>query len=203
MNDPSSVPEAPGRERPVSMALRVNRAAGGEAEVRILQRVPRSCGETEITPDYGSGVWGFESLRERSRPVAHLDRAPLSRSGGSRFDTCRADWCLDPESEGPGRDPGSSGGGTRQAPQGELIMWREHPAVNRSLRLCRFDSCLAHRAPPWQRTCRRASEARSSQFDSGRGDQRAARSTRDVRLPPEQTVASSSLAGPATVFRCG
>ena len=70
---------------------------------------------------------GFPSPSQR--PVAHPERAPLSRSGGSRFDTCRADRCLDPESEGPGCDPGMSGGGTRQAPQGELIMWREHPAV--------------------------------------------------------------------------
>ena len=31
-------------------------------------------------------------------------------------------------------------------PKGELIMWREHLAVNQSLRLCRFDSCLAHRS---------------------------------------------------------
>ncbi len=52
------------------------------------------------------------------RPVAHLVRAPLSHGGGSRFDTCRADRCLDPESEGPGCDPGMSGGSTRQAPQG-------------------------------------------------------------------------------------
>ena len=45
-------------------------------------------------------------------------RAPFSRNGGSRFDTCRADRCLDPESEGPGRDPGISGSVTRQAPPG-------------------------------------------------------------------------------------
>ena len=30
----------------------------------------------------------------------------------------------------------------------------------------------------------------------------AARSTKDVRLPPKQTVASSSLAEPTPVFRC-
>ena len=42
------------------------RTTSGRAEGRNLQRVPRSCGETEITPDYESGGWGFESSREHT-----------------------------------------------------------------------------------------------------------------------------------------
>ena len=46
-------------------------------------------------------------------------------------------------------------------PQGELIMWREHLAVNQSLGLCRFDSCLAHRSrrPRGRRTSLAADSA--------------------------------------------
>jgi hypothetical protein len=41
--------------------------------------------------------------------------------------------------------PGKADVAAPSHPAGELIMWREHLAVNQSLRLCRFDSCLAHR----------------------------------------------------------
>jgi hypothetical protein len=210
-------------------------------------------------PDYGSGGEGSSPSGSAQRPVAHLAerRFHAAEAAGSRPAGPTGAWTQ--KARGPavtrvlaGAVPARHPIGARHRPRevrelrhllGELIMWREHPAVNRSLRLCRFDSCLAHRCLahrprphrdgallPGSGICRRASEARSSQFDSGQGDARRhgavpagrvaackavsttgirlpaaspARSTKDVRLPPKQMGASSSLAGPTLVFRCG
>ncbi len=60
-----------------------------ERHVHLVPRVPRSCGETEITPDYESGGWGFDSLREhgdRSKAVAGPGREP----GGRGFKSLRS-----------------------------------------------------------------------------------------------------------------
>ena len=104
-------------------------------------------------------------------------RAPFSRNGGSRFDTCRADRCLDPESEGPGRDPGISGSVTRQAPPGRADHVARTPG--RKPVASAVQVRLLPRPPqpppaaaahlPGSGFCRRASEARLSQFDSGQG----------------------------------
>lgn len=87
-------------------------------------------------------------------------------------------------------------------PKGELITWREHPAVNRSpYWLCRFDSCLAH-LPGSGPAAERPKPGRPSSTLGGETrPPTPARSTMDVRLPPEQTVANSTLAGPTPVFR--
>src|SRR5215469_1903948 len=64
-----------------------------------------------------------------SARLAHQQSAPPTPE---RQEGQHLHWVLvpDPRSEGPGRDPGMSGGGTRQAPEGELTR-RENPAVTR------------------------------------------------------------------------
>jgi hypothetical protein len=181
------------------------RPTSGRSQAHFLPRVPRSCGETEIMPDYGSGGEGSSPSGSAQRPVAHLAERPhAAEAAGSTPAGPTGAWTQ--KARGPAvtrvlagavpvRHPRPPRTGAReirasrpQAPMGELIMWREHLAVNQSLRLCRFDSCLAHcsrRTPavaaqlPGSGICRRASEARSSQFDSGQGDAR-----RMARYPP-------------------
>lgn len=163
----------------------------------------RSCRPTK--PAVEVRVLPGARVRERQARLAHQQSAP---STPERQEGQHLHWvlrCLDPDSEGPGREPGMSGGGTRQAPQGRADHVARTPGCKPvasavQVRLLPRPPPRRH-LPPWQRNCRRASEARLSQFDSGQGD--AARSTRDVRLPPKQTGASSSLAEPAQVFRCG
>jgi hypothetical protein len=116
-----------------------------------------------------------------SARLAHQQSAP---STPERREGQHLHWVLvpDPRSEGPGREPGGSGGSTRQAPQGRADHVARTPGRNPvAFWLCRFDSCLAHPhdnalPPAWRRVlpgsglCPRVSEARSPQFDSGQGD---------------------------------
>ena len=54
-----------GRHRQARIAQRPEHQDDNlERHIRLVLRVPGSCGEKEIIPDYGSGWWGFESLRE-------------------------------------------------------------------------------------------------------------------------------------------
>ena len=66
-------------------------------------------------------------------------------------------------------------------PQGELIMWREHLAVNQSLRLCRFDSCLAHRSRrPRRRRTSLAAESAAERPKLGRPSSTLGRGTEGI-----------------------
>jgi hypothetical protein len=133
-----------------------------------------------------------------SARLAHQQSAPPTPE---RQEGQHLHWVLvpDPRSEGPGRDPGMSGGGTRQAPRGRAHAARKPgrnpvaPAVQVRLlpRPLHHDAARAAwpgavRDLPGSGLCPRVSEARSPQFDSGQGGSlpQARPHAREVREPP-------------------
>jgi hypothetical protein len=145
------------------------RSTAGRCPVKaaIGVRIPapeRSCGVTDITPGYGPGEWGFDSLREYASAVSSMEeRRSYKPMIGVRLPDCvRWLWC---SGSIGGRGPPGPGSVPGDHPKRRYASGQSTATVNRLFRVRGFESLTAH-APV--RDCSLRLRSAGAWFDSRR-----------------------------------